>query len=330
MKGTILANKLNIFKNKETVLFLIFIGVFTLMSLLSPGTFLTWRNMQSMAYQLPEFGIFAIAMMVVIITGGINLSITFTSALGSIVGGLVLSRMTASGFSPAITILAGTSTIIMVGLACGALNGFVVAGIGVSPMLATLGTMTLFEGLCLYITKGGAISGFPDAFLWFGSATFFGVPFTIVLFILVVIVTYYLMERSAFGLYAYMIGCSPTVTKYSGVNVRKILFGIYLFSALLCAFAGILMASRYNSAKESYGSSYLLQSVSAVVLGGTGIDGGYGKVIGTVIAVMILQVVSSGLNIFGVNRYIINVVMGGILILVLALNLINTQKKSNV
>jgi len=317
------------FRNKEAVLFLIFIGVFAFMSILSPQTFLTMRNLQSMAYQLPEFGIFAIAMMVVIVTGGINLSITFTSALASIVGGLVLATMTTAGISPTLTILAGLGVFILIALACGMVNGFVVATIGITPMLATLGTSTLFEGVCLNITKGGAISGFPDAFLWFGNTAILGIPFPMILFIVVVVVAYYLMERSSFGLKAYMIGCNPTVTAYSGVSVKKVLYGVYLFSAVLCALAGILMSSRYNSAKESYGSSYLLQSVAAAVLGGTDINGGYGKVVGTVLAVMIIQVISSGLNIFGVNRFVINVIMGGILIMVLALNLINTGKKAN-
>jgi simple sugar transport system permease protein len=317
------------FKSKEALLFLIFVLLFALMSFLSPTTFPTWRNLQSMASQLPELGIFAIAMMVVIVTGGMNLSITFTSALASIVGGLVLSKMTAAGTSPALVMVAGLSTFVVVALVCGALNGFVVASVGVTPMLATLGTMTLFEGACLNITKGGAISGFPDDFLWFGSATILGVPFPLVLFILVVIASHFLMERSPFGLKAYMIGCNPTVTAYSGINVKKVLYGIYLFSALLCALAGILMSSRYNSAKESYGSSYLMQSISAAVLGGTDINGGYGKVAGTVIAVMILQVISSGLNIFGVNRYIVNVIMGGILILVLAINFFTAKDKAN-
>jgi simple sugar transport system permease protein len=226
--------------------------------------------------------------------------------------------------------IAGLSTFVVVALFCGALNGFVVASIGVTPMLATLGTMTLFEGICLNITKGGAISGFPDSFMWFGSATILGIPFPLILFALVVVAGYYLMERSPFGLKAYMIGCSPTVTAYSGINVKRILYGIYLFSAVLCALAGVLMSSRYNSAKESYGSSYLMQSISAAVLGGTDINGGYGKIAGTVIAVMILQVISSGLDIFGVNRYIVNVIMGGILILVLAINFFVAKDKASV
>ncbi len=327
MRNAAIGKFIQRFKNKEAFLFLVFLLLFALMSVISPGRFLTLRNLQSMASQFPEFGIFAIAMMVVVVSGGINLSITFTAALASIVGGILLSRMSAAGIAPALVLLAAIPTMLVVALACGALNGLVIASIGVAPMLATLGTMTLFEGICLNITKGGSIAGFPDAFLWFGAGSILGLPFPLILFIVVAVASYFIMERSAFGLKAYMIGCNPTVSAYSGINVKKVLYGVYLFSGLLCALAGLLMSSRYNSAKESYGSSYLMLGISAAVLGGTDIAGGYGKVVGTVIAVMILQVISTGLNIFGVNRYIINVIMGGILILVLGLNLIGSRGK---
>lgn len=315
------------FKSKEVVLFFIFIALFALMCVISPGLFLTRGNLQSMAEQLPELGIFAIAMMIVIVSGGINLSLTFNAALASIVGGLVLARMSAAGSPTVLVMAAGIATFLVVAMLCGALNAFVVATVGISPILATLGTMILFEGICLNITKGGAVSGFPDAFLWIGSARVLGLPFPMILFLLVALASYFLLERSAFGLRTYMIGCNPTATAYSGVNVPKILYGVYLFSGLLAGLAGILMASRYNSAKESYGSSYLLQSISAAVLGGTDIVGGHGKIIGTVIAVLILQTISSGLNIFGINRYLIGVIMGGILILVLAIHFLNRKDK---
>jgi simple sugar transport system permease protein len=127
------------------------------------------------------------------------------------------------------------------------------------------------------------------------------------------------LERSGFGSAVYMTGSNPRVARYSGINVRRVLFGVYVSAGFLAAVAGILMASRYNSAKESYGSSYLLQSVAASVLGGTDINGGEGKIAGTIIAVMIIQVISSGLNIFGISRYLTNIVMGGILLLVLTI-----------
>lgn len=315
-------------KRKEFVLFVIFILVFALMSVLSPGQFLSAGNIQSMAFQLPEFGILAIAMMSAIVSGGINLSITYTATLSSVIGAVIMVAMNQAGVSIGFTILAGSLGMILTGLVCGAINGFVVAYIGVAPMLVTLGSMTLFEGISLNITKGGAISGLPDAFLWFGNEAILGIPVPMYIFIVVVVLTWYLFGKSRFGLSVYMIGCNPRATMFSGIDVKKTLFKVYLFSGFLCALAGLLMTSRYNSAKESYGSSYLLQSITASVLGGTDIAGGYGSLAGTVIAVMIIQVVSSGLNIFGVNRYLTNVVMGCILIFVIALNYFNSVRST--
>ncbi|MGE4465148.1 ABC transporter permease [Sphaerochaeta sp.] len=278
-----------------------------------------------MAYQFPEFGIFALAMMVIVVTGGINLSITYSATLSSILGAVVLVSLNNMGVPSLLTIALGVLVIIITSIACGAVNGFIVAHIGVTPMLATLGTMTLFEGIALNITKGGAISGFPDMFQWFGNSAILGIPVPLFIYVLVIVATYFLLQRSSFGAKVYMIGCNPTATRFSGVNVKKVLFLLYIYSGILTGLAGIIMASRYNSAKESYGYTYLLQSVAAAVLGGTDISGGFGKVFGTVVSVLILQVISSGLNIFGVNRFITDVIMGMILIIVLTINFVNNR-----
>ena len=312
--------------SKAALLFLTFLVVFALMSILSPRRFLSLYNLQSMAYQLPEFGILALSMMVVIVTGGINLSVTYTATLSMIVGGVVMSRMFAAGSGAGWAVLGGMGLMLLVSIACGAFNGLIVAYIGVTPMLATLGAMTLFEGISLQITRGGAISGFPPGFVKIGNAALGGIPVPMLIFIMVLIFTYLFLERSRTGLILYMIGSNPTVTRCSGINVRKKLLHAYVIAGAMAGAAGILMASRYNSAKESYGSSYLLQAVSAAVLGGTSIYGGEGKVAGTVIAVMIIQVISSGLNIAGLNRYLTNVVMGVILVLVLAMNYITSRR----
>lgn len=317
-----------IIASKEGILFSIFIFIFILMSLLSPGQFLSLYNLQSMAYQLPEFGILALSMMLVVVTGGINLSLTYTATLSMIVGGLVMADQYAAGGSGFLAVVSGVLVMLGVAALCGVFNGFVVSYIGVTPMLATLGAMTLFEGISLNITKGGAISGFPFEFLLIGNSTFLGVPIPMVIFVLIIIGTWLLLERSRMGMTIYMIGCSPKVARFSGVKVQRILFQTYLIASMMAAVAGVLMASRYNSAKESYGSSYLLQAVAASVLGGTNINGGEGKVAGTVIAVMILQVISSGLNIFGFNRYLTNVVMGAILIVVLTINFLTDRRTS--
>lgn len=314
--------------SKERILVGIFIVLFAIISILSPDRFLSLDNLQSMAFQLPEFGILALGMMVVIVTGGINLSLTSTAALAGIVGAFTLAGLNASGSSVAVTILAAILACIVTSLLCGAFNGLVVSYVGVSPILVTLGTMTLFEGISLKFTKGGAISGFPEQYSWIGNKTIAFIPVPMIIFILVIIATLILMERTPWGQSVYMSGCNPIATMYSGINVKKVLMKVYLYSGLLGSIAAIIMTSRYNSAKVDYGSSYMLQSVAAAVLGGTDIAGGYGKVVGTITAAAILQVLSSGLNILGINRYIVDIIMGLILIVVLAINFLS-QKQLN-
>jgi simple sugar transport system permease protein len=148
-------------------------------------------------------------------------------------------------------------------------------------------------------------------------------------FFAVALYSWLLLEHSKLGISIGMIGCNPVAAKYSGIKVKSVLIRTYVIAGVLAGIAGAIMASRYNSAKESYGSSYLLQSVAACVLGGTDINGGSGKILGTIIAVLILQVISSGLNIFGLNRYLTTVITGLVMIIVLAINYIQTMKKGN-
>jgi simple sugar transport system permease protein len=310
---------------KEWILFGFFVLLFIVMSILSPQTFLSIDNLQSMAFQLPELGIISLAMMVVIVTGGINLSVTSTTALSGIVAAFTLSGMNAAGANIVLTLVAAIIAAIATALICGTINGVVVSYIGVPAMLVTLGTMTLFEGISLKFTNGGAISGFPEQYYWFGNGTILNIPVPMIFFIAVIAITIILLEHTPWGFSVYMVGCNPTATMFSGINVKKVLMKVYLFSAFLCSISAIIMTSRYNSAKVDYGSSYLMQSITAAVLGGTDISGGYGKVVGTVIATAILQVVSSGLNIFGINRYIVDIIMGFILIVVLTIDFINAN-----
>lgn len=309
--------------SSETTLFVIFLFTFVLMGILSPDKFLDRNNLVTMAFQIPEFGLMSIAMMITILTGGINLSITTGASLASIISAFILaSDFTKS--NPALGVLVALISCIGVAAATGVLNGYVIAYIGVAPMLVTLGSKTLFEGLGLNFTKGGSISGFPEQFSFIGNGLIAGIPLPMIIFVIVVVVTYFLFERSAWGTEIYMIGCNETATRFSGVKTKLTLLWVYIYSGLMAGIASILISSRYNSAKTDYGSSYLMQSVSAVVLGGTSIMGGHGTVAGTVIAVLIIQVISTGLNILGVNRYIINIITGGILIAVLALRYVMT------
>lgn len=306
--------------NKQ--LFIIFSVLFILLSIASPDRFFTLRNMKTMAYQLPEFGLITLGMMIVILTGGINLSITFASALSGIMAAYALVNF---DFNAWLVILAAILIASLVSLLTGVLNGIIVAYIGVTPILVTLGTGTLFEGISLRFTKGGTISGFSEQFSWIGSGTILGFPIPILVFLVAALVTYFLLERTPWGKRVFMVGSNPEAANFSGIKVKKILLQVYIYSSLMAGLAAVLMVSRYNTAKVDLGSSYLLQSVSATVLGGTSISGGTGSVTGTIFSLLILQVISSGLNVLGVNRFFIDIIMGAILILVLTIDFLSNR-----
>ena len=292
------------------------------MGALAPGKFLTVRNFKNMGFQMAEFGILAIGMSVVIMTGGINLSIVNSAMLASIVSAMTMRALYngGEGMADIPVILIGLLITIAVAIVCGAINGFFVAYIGVLPILVTLGTQTVFDGISLNITRGSGVSGFPKLFQQIGAGTLGEIPYTILIYIVVIVVAYLMIERSRWGISIYMVGGNEKATRFSGINTKKTVMGVYIFSAVAAGLAGILMTSRYNSAKADYGSSYTMQAVAATVLGGTSINGGSGHVLGTVIAVAIIQVISSGFNILKINRNFTDIATGLILVGVLAMN----------
>lgn len=314
--------------SKERILLIVFALVFIALSFLSPDKFLTVTNIRSMAFQLPEFGILTLAMMVPILTGGINLSLVTTATLGGVVSATVMASLYKQNWNETLIIMTAVLTSVAASVLCGIINGYVVSYIGAAAMMATLGTSTLFEGIGLYISKGNSISGFPAAFYWIGNGTVCGVPVPMIVFGLVAGVTWLLLEKTAWGQSVYMVGCNRKAASFSGLNVNRIMMKVYMYSGFLGSLAMLIMMSRYNSARVDYGSSYLMQAVAASVLGGTMITGGYGKVGGVVIAVAILQIISSGFNIFGLDRNLTTVINGVILIGVLTLNFLNEYRKS--
>lgn len=302
----------------ELVLLVILIVLFLGLGSIAPENFFTVNNLRSMAYQMPEFGILAIGMMVAILTGGINLSVVLTASVSSIVAAYFLS----SAFSlkyPYLGIIGAILIAMFVASVAGAFNGFLISYVGITAMLATLGTMTLFEGISVNLTKGGTVSGFPLEFSAIGNKAILGIPIPLLIYMLTIFVSYLLLHKSPWGVKVRMLGSNETATRYTGINTKRVLFSVYVYSALMSSIAGIIMISRYNSAKVDYGSSYMLQTVAAVVLGGTSITGGHGSLFGTVISVAIIQTMSTGLNIIGIDRNIVDISIGGILILVLAL-----------
>ena len=291
----------------------------------------TPEALRSMAFQIPELGILSLAMMIALLSGGLNLSIIATANLCALVMAFILTRYAPEAFGLAqigviaLAMLAGLCVAAVIGL----VNGFVIAYLGVSPILATLGTMTLCKGLAIGATRGNVISGFPDAFTALGNGVIFGgtvyaVPVSLLIFIACVIPVAVMLNRSPFGAKIYMIGSNEMATRYSGVDTRAVVLRLYVLSSLLAAVAAIVMMAHLNSANASYGESYLLVTILAAVLGGVDPFGGFGKVGGLVLALVILQVISSAFNVLGFSQFLTLAIWGGTLILVTAVPYLRT------
>jgi ribose/xylose/arabinose/galactoside ABC-type transport system permease subunit len=309
-------------------LILLLVALVVCFSLALQDTFLSLGTLQSMAFQLPELGVLALAMMITLLCGGINLSIIATANLTSLTIGYVLTHVMPADWATA----AGIGTILLAfaaGLAVagliGLLNGVIIAYVGVSPILATLGTMTMVKGISIGLTHGNVISGFPEPILFIGNGVVLGVPMAVIVFALCAAPLALLLNRTPFGIAIYMIGSNERSTRFSGIDTRRVLLRVYVLSSLLCGVAALVMMSRFNSANAAYGESYLLITILAAVLGGVDPFGGFGRVMGLVLALIILQVISSGLNLLGLSAHLTLAIWGAILILVMAVGYLNVR-----
>jgi simple sugar transport system permease protein len=286
-------------------------------ALFAPGT------LQSMAFQMPELGILSLAMMVTLLSGGLDLSIIAVADLSALIMAWVLlghTAATGAGFLLWQVLALGAGT--TVALAIGALNGAIVAYIGVSPILVTLGTMTMVRGCAVGITHGTVLSGFPHWVVFLGNGTLGGIPLPLFVFAAAAIPVSVMLQHSPLGISIGMIGSNERATRFSGIDTRWALLRVYMLSGLLSALAGLLMMARFNSANADYGQSYLLVTILAAVLGGIDPMGGFGKVSGLVLALAALQLVSSAFNLLNLSEFLTLAIWGALLIVAAGLPLL--------
>jgi simple sugar transport system permease protein len=280
---------------------LLLFGVFIVLAIFFAVTedrFLTGRSISSMAFQLPELGVLALAMMITILTGGINLSVNASSNLAAVVAGLFLVKMIPPGASPGLAgfyVAAALGLALLVGLLCGVINGFLIGYIRVPAILATLATLTFFTGISTGLTGGATVTGFPEQLAVIGAEDVFWVPMPFVIFVLLTIFTYLLLNQTTFGFKARMLGSNPIASNFSGIDNKSILMKVYIISGVLSAITGILIMSRTMSAAYEYGTTtYVLLTILIAVL--ASILPGFGNVIDIFIAVIILQILSTGFH----------------------------------
>ncbi|MEF9991555.1 MAG: ribose ABC transporter permease [Romboutsia sp.] len=303
-------------KYKSLVGLLLLIAI---VSILSPN-FLNPKNILNILRQTSVNAIIAAGITFVILTGGIDLSV------GSILGlsGAVCASLLVSGKG----IVLGVIAALAVGAIIGLINGFVISKGKLQPFIATLATMTILKGLTLVFTDGKPITLGSDSlavsFGNIGAGTILGIPTPAVIMILVFGICYYILHNTKMGRYTYALGSNEEAAKLSGLNTDKVKIWVYIISGILSAVAGIIITSRLYSAQPTAGAGYELDAIAAVVLGGTKLAGGKGKISSTIVGALIIGVLSNALNILDVSSYY-QMMVKGIVILVAVL----LDRKSN-
>ena len=311
-----------------TMLAALIVGAVIIFGGLAPSRFLSGDTLRAIAFQMPELGILSLAMMVPLMSGGLNLAIISTANLSALVMAAVLTRLIQPSTPVSIiaavivlALLAGLLTSLVIGF----LTGAIVAFFGVHPILVTLGTMTLVKGTAVLATSGTVIGGFPPAILFLGNGTLFGIPVSMILFILCATVVAVILSHAPFGVSVRLTGSNERATRFSGVPTEWVLVGVYVVSSLLCWVAALVMMARFNSASAGYAESYLLVTILAAVLGGVDPFGGFGRVLGLFLSLVLLQVISTGFNLLGFSPYLTAAIWGATMILAIVIAVVRDR-----
>ena len=295
----------------ETLLLAVAIAIFIVNSFASPYFLNAW-NLSDATFNFTEKAMIAFAMALLIISGEIDLSVASIIALASTSMGL------------AVQYGAGTPELVMigliVGLLCGAFNGFFVTVLGLPSIVVTIGTMSLFRGISYIILGDEAFRGYPSDFAWFGQGyVFWVITVELVVFAIIAVIFGILLHKTNFGRAVYAIGNNPTGALFSGIRVARVKFILFLLTGLMSGVAAICLTSRLGSTRPSIATGMELEVVTMVVLGGVNILGGSGSIPGVVIAAFVMGLVTFGLGLLNVPGIVMSIFIGLLLIGVIAL-----------
>ncbi len=315
MEAILVKEKKNTFDFKKTfeklaalsslIIMMIFFSIFS-------EYFFTTTNLLTIALQTSVIGIIAIGQTVVIITGGIDLSVGSIVAFSGVTAGLLVER----GLPLVPALILG----VFIGAAVGIVNGGLISKANLPPFIATLGMMMVLRGLTLALTNGMPISSFDDSFVYLSGGSVFGIPNPVIYFISLGLIFNFILRRTVLGKDIYAIGSNEEAARLSGVNIVKVKLMVYGFCGFLSGISGIILASRLISAQPTEGAGYELDAVAAVVIGGASLSGGKGNIIGTIIGAFIMSTLRNGLNMMNVSGFWQQFVVGVVLLLAVYLD----------
>ena len=304
---------------REFIMLLVIVAFAIIMALSSP-IFLTWLNIEAILMALTVEATIAIGMVVLLISGGLDLSVGSTLAFAGVVAGLVLTSL-GLGAIPAIFIG------LLAALGVGLVNGVLVSKLKINPFITTLGTMITVRGLVLILANGRAILNLPDSFKEIGQGRMMGIQYPIFVLLVLVIGGDLLLRYSRFFRQSYYIGGNEDAARLSGINVDLIKILYYSLAALLAGAAGLMLTARFGSASLTVGNGVELRVITACIIGGASLSGGEGSVLGAFLGALFMGMLANALNLLGVDVYYQSFFTGLILILAVVFSVLNDRRK---
>jgi len=277
-------------------------------------------NITTILIAAAPFALIALGQTVVILTGGIDLSVGSVIAMSAMASAAVAK---ANPDQVWLTVL----TALVVGLAAGAVNGFFVSVVNVPPFIATLGMLTAGSGIAYAIGGGAPINGLPPAFGRIANATILGLQIPVIVMILGILIFAVVMRRTAYGMRVYAVGGNRSAAEIAGVNARRVLFSVYAISGVLAGLSGVMLASRVISGPPNLGQGYELDAIAAVVIGGASLMGGRGSVWGTALGLILIQTLNNGLDILLVPSYWQDVIKGVLIVFAVAVDVWTARRR---
>jgi ribose transport system permease protein len=280
------------------------------------------ENMTTILIAAAPFALIALGQTLVILTGGIDLSVGSVIAASAMAGAYMAK---ASAGNLLLTVLVA----VLVGLAAGAINGFVVSRMNVPPFIATLGMLTLASGVAYVIGGGAPINGLPANFGAIANTTVLGLKIPVLLMILCIVGFAILMKRTSYGMRVYAVGGNRLAAEIAGVKSKRVLFSVYTISGVLAGVSGLMLASRVISGAPNLGQGYELDAIAAVVIGGASLMGGRGTVWGTAIGLLLIQTLNNGLDLLIVPSYWQDVIKGVLIVLAVAIDVWAAKRRTS-
>lgn len=321
----IAANRLKI-RNRDFAsysgLLVVIFAVGVLLTFTSPNrSFMTHNNLLNVLRQISVYGVLAVGMSFVIISGGIDLSV---GSIAGLAGAVASTLMVGAGLPLGQAMATG----LLIGTVLGIANGAVIAFMGIPPFIMTLATMTTIRGIAYLVCNGKPIGGLPDELLYIGIGTFLGIPVPILFMTAMFLLGGLLLRKTVIGRSIYAVGGNKQAAHLAGVKVRFSLVSAYAISGFMSSLGGIILAARNTSAQPTAGSSFEVEAIAACAMGGVSMNGGSGSIVGVFLGAFLMGIINNGMNLMGINSYWQLVVKGLIIMLAVIYSIYNASRKA--